>query len=829
MPPFPAGSTQVSSFRLIRQSWLQRGNSDRPCTHFVAVSYCWPQDQNDQSQGRYEIREIDGRTRRKNRAPEGIIDRAVAFARESGCRFIWIDQECIDQENAEEKGLAVASMDLVYSRAHRSVALLDSVIHPETHLHGLSALCEWDQLRRKQPKLIGSRVEFYIWSQAEQIVSLLEMVSHEKWSTRAWVLQEAFSAGSHMSLLLRKPADLPPITGLDPDLVRLDLSMTEIALDMDTFARCVDWARELFTQRAPLYAREADPTIDAFAQRNRDRICNLFDRLRVQFASPPSQAERAITSTYRLGYPKRSCNAAAALSFLRHRENSVISDRASIFANLCDYDYRLDMAEVCRRDYPLSACILALSILNGDYSLLIPEVYKTVGDDGNGIDTAFQRIFPSQARLQQVDYFVPNPATLIPPQVKHHFSVPRQHALAFPACLWKVHKALDVEFLRERHGRTWTLIMFYTAYFGKVEQGGQAVTDFIRPWVAFFNNGAEHPVTFNEVKAIVSQISNSPDAWKPPYDVRALKIETFALHCCVLLDLILALRDQNELGLADAVWNSIQALTWPIDGPFKGEDDVPASVAEFPAAMPVSLGLLTIDTLFTFDHGRQGKDNWLQSWLVGRVMTTGKLWYGNLVQTSGDDEWPASSPEETTEPVQQESSTEPLETASKTLAGKGRYYKQLVTSMLTHKIMNVVVEEAGHKPDRNLFTDDPGGYLHLILSTQTSKQERKLRLRDSRAFFDVDEPCLVATPYNTRMDMLPRPDTRAMSVSWVVRPLQISSPEQRPEDYREPGRVNIDEAFQFVRAVRGMWAVGLQFQAMTRYAVSFTNEDDKGS
>jgi hypothetical protein len=39
------------------------------------------------------------------------------------------------------------------------------------------------------------------------------------------------------------------------------------------------------------------------------------------------------------------------------------------------------MAEVGRRAYPLSASVLALSILNGDYSLLIPEVYETGNKD----------------------------------------------------------------------------------------------------------------------------------------------------------------------------------------------------------------------------------------------------------------------------------------------------------------------------------------------------------------------------------------------------------------------------------------------------------------
>jgi hypothetical protein len=86
--PFPSSSC-VRSFRLVHQSWLH--HPELECTHFVAVSYCWPQNLADQCEGRYTIRSMDGKIRR-NRAPEKIIDRAVALARESGCRFIWIDQ-----------------------------------------------------------------------------------------------------------------------------------------------------------------------------------------------------------------------------------------------------------------------------------------------------------------------------------------------------------------------------------------------------------------------------------------------------------------------------------------------------------------------------------------------------------------------------------------------------------------------------------------------------------------------------------------------------------------------------------------------------------------
>jgi len=87
LPPF---QQRTNSFRIVQQSSLPASPSGE-CTHFVAVSYCWPQQIEDQSQGRYTVRDING-TVRPNRAPEKILDRAVAFAREAGFRFIWIDQ-----------------------------------------------------------------------------------------------------------------------------------------------------------------------------------------------------------------------------------------------------------------------------------------------------------------------------------------------------------------------------------------------------------------------------------------------------------------------------------------------------------------------------------------------------------------------------------------------------------------------------------------------------------------------------------------------------------------------------------------------------------------
>jgi hypothetical protein len=269
-------------------------------------------------------------------------------------------------------------MDLIYSRAYRSIALLDSVLKPETHLPALEALYEWGKFKSVCRNLIESDKEVEVWLQAEHIISLLEMVACERWSTRAWVLQEAFSAGSKMVLLFQKSDNSPAISS---SIMQSDISVSEIAINMDDFAFCVDWAKELFTQRAPQYARDVIPSVDDYTQRNKDHIFNIFNKLLVQFILP--RPAEGISSRYQFGWPKRSCNAATALSFLRYRGNSVVSDRASIFANLCDYDYRLDMVEVCQRGYPLSASLVAMSILNGDYSLLIPEVYDQANKESD--------------------------------------------------------------------------------------------------------------------------------------------------------------------------------------------------------------------------------------------------------------------------------------------------------------------------------------------------------------------------------------------------------------------------------------------------------------
>jgi hypothetical protein len=463
------------------------------------------------------------------------------------------------------------------------------------------------------------------------------------------------------------------------------------------------------------------------------------------------------------------------------------------------------------------------------------------------------QLLPSRTQLREVRYFVPNSLLLIPPQIKHNFSVLRNCSLACSGFLWRIDNLLDLAWLQDCYGGAWALIRFYATYFQHVEDGRQSFGDFLRPFVAFFK--VERPTSFDELKAIVVGISDSEHSdWKPPYDRRALKIETFTLYCSILLKLILFLKANSELGLADAIWNSAQAASWPIDGPFKDAEDVPGSVEDFPTELPESLH---VDKLFEFEPDRHG--GWLQSWVVNRIMTRGKLWYGNLIQTSSDVEWPAPTPQESELRTEEEGINNISSTLSETqlrsepgnpdkssslpqtneekrssnmqqltkgeetkeIESRGRHSKQLVMSIITHRVLNTVVEEAGHKADRSTV-DDPGAYVALIHDVSDGDKVNST-LKSRRAFFEVDEPCLVLTPFNTNLEVLPRPETRSMSISWVVR-----HPTSPVPEISESG-LPILEQFKFVKVVKGMWAVG--YYAGTRYAVSCVDElkveDDK--
>jgi len=255
-------------------------------------------------------------------------------------------------------------MDQVYQRAFLSIGLLQTSISSDETLDALryllttggnmndEYLTQFTTERIEEPTL------------ASKLVTFLETLANDPWHTRAWILQETFSSGPRMCLLLRRA---PNVTTKGLPGVSQTLSVTEVVIHMNSFLAIVDHAKH-FLLHLPLSV----DTPRNFIERRTAIMQKLGE-------FPPGE-ERAMEAkwNYALGKtrPRNSCNAAVALSYLRTRDNTVVSDRLAIIANLCNYEYRLNTIEVEKTHRYLGACILTLALINEDFSILYPDIYE---------------------------------------------------------------------------------------------------------------------------------------------------------------------------------------------------------------------------------------------------------------------------------------------------------------------------------------------------------------------------------------------------------------------------------------------------------------------
>lgn len=301
----------------------------------MAVSYCWsstPFPRSEDGEVGSEEYSIDTKHGvRSNKASSSILDRAIFFASERGSKFIWIDQECIEQDNPIDQRDGIQAMDLIYQRAWDSVGLLNIYVEKQEHLDALNLMFE------------GEGIES---NELENLAEILELICSDAWFTRAWILQESTSAGSEMTLLIR----------CAPQLQRTDY-----------FAGGSDHYFEVaLFQLHILLSSWLPTTVEAMAEdiggELHNRILRVMDRW---FGMTPPASFSEYNPDMRL-----ACNATEAIYLLSKRQNTIVADRLAILANLCNYEVRIDSNELDRLGYNFSICAFVLSILNGDISLL---------------------------------------------------------------------------------------------------------------------------------------------------------------------------------------------------------------------------------------------------------------------------------------------------------------------------------------------------------------------------------------------------------------------------------------------------------------------------
>ena len=269
------------------------------------------------------------------------------------------DQECIDQEDPVDKELGIQAMDKIYKRAYLSIGLLQGTVESQESLDSLALLVDssrWDNSSASPTEL---------QAMAAKLLPFFELVAGDPWHTRAWVLQEAFSSGSRMNLLLRRTAgvSVKGVAGISHIL-----SVTEIVIHMDTLLMVFTYAHAFFSKLC-LITQEQEPL--------NNRCVVLLKLLRNILHGEERFIECKWTNQSEDNRPRRSCNAAVAVTYLHSRDNTRIADRLAIIANLCDNRFRLNTSEVEKHHRYLGACVLALALINQDFSLLYPEAYRS--------------------------------------------------------------------------------------------------------------------------------------------------------------------------------------------------------------------------------------------------------------------------------------------------------------------------------------------------------------------------------------------------------------------------------------------------------------------
>lgn len=303
------------------------------CKHYVAVSYCW-KNQNELPP-QYAVR--TSKDVRDNNAPAEILSRAILFAAYYNIRLIWIDQECIDQDDREDKEQGIQSMDLVYQHASRPLALLNGRISTQAHLIGLLRALEGEDFELNE---------------LEDAVEIMEVILGDRWLDRAWCFQETVAAGEMMQLLVSCDADLIGGEGYRHVPGEFVLSIQDLRAAAAWASSCADGNRP-----------------ETWSDNLKSRANSVLD---CSLAICPVAYHFERDPQFRYG-----CNAGAALHLLGARKNSQTEDRLAILANICNFRLRLNTHSLIEGEKKsgiqrsFSICYHILALLNGDISLLV--------------------------------------------------------------------------------------------------------------------------------------------------------------------------------------------------------------------------------------------------------------------------------------------------------------------------------------------------------------------------------------------------------------------------------------------------------------------------
>lgn len=110
--PFPMIKRRSGANCIIRPRVLRQIQGPSLQKNYIAVSYPWGSSSEDPV-GEYEIELKRINRRILNTVRDAVLNGVIKYAVCHGIHLIWIDQECINQDDFREKETALLSMDIV--------------------------------------------------------------------------------------------------------------------------------------------------------------------------------------------------------------------------------------------------------------------------------------------------------------------------------------------------------------------------------------------------------------------------------------------------------------------------------------------------------------------------------------------------------------------------------------------------------------------------------------------------------------------------------------------------------------------------------------------
>ena len=279
----------------------------------------------------------------------------------------------------------------------------------------------------------------------------------------------------------------------------------------------------------------------------------------------------------------------------------------------------------------------------------------------------------------------------------------------------------------------------------------------------------------------------------------------------ILFDVIRLLREENRINVADAMWHSVTNTNWRNGSCLE-------SVIDFPEQLTAE----ERRGMFRLEEASDGCFE--QKWLIDRIMLQGGFWIGRLVRHSSHLDYidwiSATDGEKNTlsgsdhigfvsQDQRPEENFSSPKNVSKATSRPNYSEYQTALSMMTKLIDQHMLMESDNQKEvdnpiiKNFSTEKLVEFAALINNMDGRNSESFLQKQ--RAVFDIEGDAsgqvLTLTPFQKRLETLPRPVTRSMRLSWVVQPVP-----NHVEGFEDEG----EETLTTVGMVRGMWKLMVQ-------------------